>query len=643
MMGRGDPYREPNGGYTHPQRAKMTFLNLVGNLSNNPKKGWTCEFEWDLKVKYGMDPTNTPAETLFKYLGDHHLGYRIAMNCGPMGQTAGYWGAAVDNGIMPFGPHYNNVGGYRFDDPIGIRAAVSVAGGTRNNATTYGPSLEFIDAVPESGPNPKREDTAQSWANQAVAARFSRILDAHPEYNIWDAREHLRQAASYWTNGWTEANGYGRVNERTTVAKLLPGPPVEFMAVKSRDRHQVTFKWRNFLMTGFAATVIARNDGRLVYEGRGTNFVWNSDLDGDETFRYWSRNQSGEISRMETYQTRTIKGLNCGAYQTCVAFGSPATDESITRKLTDRFQQVATNWVCDVVFQKGNSFYDHLTTPLDGVAAAVLPDRSAMVDYAISNHYRVLMAPIGISEKEPYQFKREWDRAVAASVLVVVPHHASYSTSRKPEARRLAPPRLFSAITVGLGETTNKLTFGPGLEFFDNPTMPEAVSFGLTNQADAAGIVAGKLAQILDAHPEYNIWDARQHLRQSSSNYGTGWIEDGGYGRPPSTPAKINRLDLAPPLEIQGAKSPGGNSIMFEWQNFLQTAFAETVITRGDGQVIYHGTGTNFVWQGDANENESFHFFSQDKTGRRSKAESYTVLNAKDLSHDQPPAAPRVE
>ena len=37
MMGRGDPIKDPGG---HPMRAKMTFLRLVGNLENNPAKGW---------------------------------------------------------------------------------------------------------------------------------------------------------------------------------------------------------------------------------------------------------------------------------------------------------------------------------------------------------------------------------------------------------------------------------------------------------------------------------------------------------------------------------------------------------------------------------------------------------------------------
>jgi hypothetical protein len=208
MMGFGDPFQDPAGGATHPQRAKMTFLRLVGNLANDPAKGWTCELEWDLKVRLGMNPTNTTAETLFNYIGQHHLGYRIAMNCGPRGQIADYWRCAVDNGIMPFAPHCNNTTGYRFDDPIGIRTAVSVAGGRTVNVSTYGQSLEFFDAVPEWLPQPKYEDTAQSWANQGLAAKFARVLDAHPNYNIWDAREYLRQAASFWETGWTETNGY---------------------------------------------------------------------------------------------------------------------------------------------------------------------------------------------------------------------------------------------------------------------------------------------------------------------------------------------------------------------------------------------------------------------------------------------------
>jgi hypothetical protein len=635
MMGKTAPPGVTDPATTHAQRARMTFLRLVGNLKNDPAKGWTCDMEWELEVRLGMNPTNTSAETLFNYIGQHRLGYRIAMICGPMGQTAGYWRCAVDNGIMPFAPHYNNNSGLRFDDPNGIRPAVSVAGGCTVNLTSFGQSLEFIEAVPDWSDPPTYEDTAQSWANQGLAAKFARVLDAHPNYNIWDARQHLRQAASYWSTGWTETNGYGRVNEKTVVGKLLPGPPVEFQAARSRDRHKVVFAWHNFLQSDFAATVIARRDGRIIYAGAGTNFIWTGDVDGDETFTYWSKNRAGEKSRIESYQTRTVTGLSCWRNPTCLALGAPPSEEALTRNLCERFQQVATNWVCDMVFRSGVVYRDPRTSIPTGPLVAVLPDFSAMVSHAISNHYRIVVAPVAYPDRDLYGYRGDWDRAAAAGVLVVLPHHASLSPSRRPQARRLSPPRLSSAVTVGEGKTTNRLSFGPGLEFFDSPVARSPIPMGLTNQMDAAAVVAGKLAQILDACPHYNIWDARQHLRQSASYYGTGWIEDGGYGRPPAQPAMIAVLDPAPPLDIEATTSATRDSVTFAWQNFLQSSFAETVIQRKDGRTIYHGTGTNFVWRSDVNGDETFRFFSRDKSGRLSKSESYTVLSVAGLHRSQ--------
>ncbi len=429
----------------------------------------------DAMLRVGLNPTNASLEALFEQLGRRRLGYRIAMNNGPGGHAAAYWGCAVDNGIMPFAPHWSNTPGSRVDDPIGIRAAVCVAGGSTTNLTSYGPSLEFIEAVPSADSNPLLESTAQSWVNQALAAKFGRLLDAHPRYNIWDARQHLRQAASFWATGWTETNGYGRVNERAIVGQLLPGPPVEFLVAKSRDRHRVLFSWRNFLQTDFAATVIARKDGRILYEGAGTNFVWSSDVNGDATFLYWSRNQAGQKSRMESYQTRTVTGLSCGPYQTCLVLGAPPAEEGLGHHLVYGFESVATNWVCDLVLRPGNAFYDKFTAFPWGSVVAVLPDVPAMVSYAITHHYRLLLAPLGDGKMDLYHLKPEWDRAAAAGILVVLPHHASTSLSRKPQARRLSPPRLSSALTVGQGLTTNRLSFGPGLELFDTATTPGTV------------------------------------------------------------------------------------------------------------------------------------------------------------------------
>src|SRR3954465_7826880 len=69
VIGWGPPVREANGGMTHPQAAAANFLRLVGNPKNDPAVGWTCDFAYDLMVRVGLNPTNTPLETLFRNIG----------------------------------------------------------------------------------------------------------------------------------------------------------------------------------------------------------------------------------------------------------------------------------------------------------------------------------------------------------------------------------------------------------------------------------------------------------------------------------------------------------------------------------------------------------------------------------------------
>jgi len=52
---------------------------------------------------------------------------------------------------------------------------------------------------------------------------------------------------------------------------------------------------------------------------------------------------------------------------------------------------------------------------------------------------------------------------------------------------------------------------------------------------------------------------------------------------------------------------------------------------RKDGRAIYRGNGTSFRWPSDVAGDETFRFFSQDKSGRLSKSESYTIFNVTDL------------
>ncbi|MDB6121749.1 MAG: hypothetical protein JWQ71_742 [Pedosphaera sp.] len=628
-LGRGLPQTEAGGGPTHPQSAKDNFLKLIGNPKNNSKKGWTCDLSYDLMLKLGMDPKTTSYEKLFEYIGRHHLGYRIVLLNMPAGQGAGFWGAAVDNGMMPFAPHFNN-SKTRYEDPVGIKAAVSVGGGAGANYYSYGPSLEFYDALPKWMSAQNYEDAAESWANQVVATKFTRILDAHPNYNIWDAREHMRQAGSRYAEGWTEQEGFGRVNESVTVTNLLPGAPVEFWAMKSTDNRRVKFTWRNFLQSDFASTVIARKDGRIIYEGADTNFTWVSDVDGEEIFKYWSKNRAGVVSRWETNNMRTIQGLAHLTNQLCLILGAPTAKDSVNLQAHYRFQKSVPLWICDVVFRPGNTNYDGVTNFPSGPVVAVLPDYAAMVSYAIEKKYRMLIVPATVGEQEDlYSFKSEWDRAAAHGIAVVLPHCPTAFPLRVEFAHRESPPRLFSAMVVSGGREANERTYGPGLEFFDAFPAQGTAPVEATPNAGAA-YLAVKLAKVMDANTNYNIWDARQHLRQSASYYTKGWTETNGYGRAAEKIEKLD-LDIAPPLEIRGVKSSDGKTVALSWENFLQSDFAETVIAKGNGTIIYQGAGTNFIWKSDVTGEEEFHFASKSKAGRLSREESYTVVRVKGL------------
>jgi hypothetical protein len=629
VIGEGDA---PGAGLGHPQAAKNNFLRYVGNPSNDPAKGWTCDLSWDLMTQLGMDPKKTTLEELFAYIGKHKLGYRIAMRNFAHTANDSFWAAAVDNGIMPFAPHGDNTDKH-IDRPLGLQPCVAVAGGRAKRENTYGPSLEFFEAVPSGPGGLLGEDTAQSWANQMLAAKFAKILDRHPDYNIWDARQHLRQAASHWDKGWTERDGYGRVNLNARVGKLSPAPPIAFQAVLARNGRQVHFIWRNFAMSDFAATVIATADGRILYDGGGTNFTWTTGTNVPAGFVYWSKNKAGEKSRIESYQRRTVPGLSYAGKPSCLILADPGDRAPGAIEMAGVFQAAATNWVCDIACRPGTQLAQW--AGLYGVFApyvAAFPDFSAMVDYAISNRYQLILVPADETENPDLScFNALWDRAVGAGVAVVVPHSGLWPET-PAKALLPSPAQLGSAITVTYAEGTNILTRGPGLEFTDAAVSPPNVQGAYVYSANAAAAtLAARFARAREAYPGFNLWDIRQLLRQTSSHYQDGWSPDCGYGTPAITSSKRMELELAPPLEIQVGKAEAGKAVVFSWLNFQQTDFACTIIRKADGTQLYAGQGSNFTWHSDLTGDATFKFHTRGKSGRLSRDAPYTVIHLEGL------------
>jgi hypothetical protein len=630
VIGEGDA---PGAGLGHPQAAKNNFLRYVGNPSNDPAKGWTCDLSWDLMTQLGMDPKRTTLEELFAYIGKHQLGYRIAMRNFAHTANDSFWAAAVDNGIMPFAAHGDNTA-QRIERSPGLQSCVAVAGGRSKRENTYGPSLEFFDAVPSGPGGLLGEDTAQSWANQMLAAKFAKILDRHPAYNIWDARQHLRQAASFWEQGWTERNGYGRVNLNARVGKLGPAPPVDFKVLLARNGRQVHFTWRNFAMSDFAATVIATKDGRILYDGNGTNFSWTTGTNVPAGFVYWSKNKGGEKSRIETYQHRTVPGLSYAGKPSCLILADPGDRAPGAMEMMAVFGATApTNWVCDMACRPESQaaqwvgmFQGH--SPY----VAVLPDFAAMVDYAISNRYRLILVPSSPTvDADLSVYDPLWRRAMAAGLSVVTPHSGSWPET-KAASKLSSPAALKAAITVTYAEGTNVLTSGPGLEFTDAAAPPPGILGAYYDSANAAAAkLATKLARIMAEYPFFNAFDARQSLRQTGSHYMDGWSPEYGYGTPLTTPIARKPLELAPPLDMRMERSVDGKSVVFSWLNFRQTAFAATVIQDSKGATLYAGQGTNFIWHSDLTGDATFKFYTKGKSGRLSRDEAYTVVRLEGL------------
>jgi len=116
----------------------------------------------------------------------------------------------------------------------------------------------------------------------------------------------------------------------------------------------------------------------------------------------------------------------------------------------------------------------------------------------------------------------------------------------------------------------------------------------------ATARVAGVIAQILVDNPTWNFHDARQAIRQTCSNYSTGWVKETGYGTMDKTAAKaVTSLEPMSPTRISVSNS--SNVLTLSWVNPKDSANASTVISIYDEEPasdvepvgFYDSTGTS--------------------------------------------------
>jgi hypothetical protein len=159
-----------------------------------------------------------------------------------------------------------------------------------------------VDAVFQSGPN--GWDCTESWAHSSPAAKYAKMRDAHPGWNVFDLRQLLRQTCTDYAQwGWDPGHGYGfsqianaagmadnfsessLVQDIQDTMGLDAGPPLQITATVSNygTQTQVDFTWKNFGQTDFQATTISPVVNGVkqapFYTGSGTSATWHPGQD----------------------------------------------------------------------------------------------------------------------------------------------------------------------------------------------------------------------------------------------------------------------------------------------------------------------------------------------------------------------------
>jgi len=247
-----------------------------------------------------------------------------------------------------------------------------------------------------------------------------------------------------------------------------------------------------------------------------------------------------------------------------------------------------------------------------GVEADVMSSNAAIYIYPYTQ---------GWADKEIFDLMR------AAGMIVVAAHDADVNIlAQDGLAPYYGPPCMYSAITCGFGQFENIYSYGRGLELTDYYYV-----LNTWGESLATPMTAARVAKIIDAHPEYNFWDIRQHLRQSCNLYPV-WNMSSGFGVASDNSASVISLDLGIPTEMDATVSPDGSSVALTWAPFASTRYAGTKITQvSDGSLVYSGTGNYTRWVSDIAGTETFLFQTYDSLGNLSPINDAAKISATGL------------
>lgn len=173
--------------------------------------------------------------------------------------------------------------------------------------------------------------------------------------------------------------------------------------------------------------------------------------------------------------------------------------------------------------------------------------------------------------------------------------------------------------------------YGAGLEVITDDT----------NSSNACARVAGVIAQIMTDNPTWNFHDARQAIRQTCSNYSTGWVKETGFGTMDKTAAKaVTTLDMDPPTRVSAVQDSDNQTLTFSWKKSKMSGASATVITRYDSEpsrddvptkydanILYNGALETYEWDYSKTDLSGTYYFAFQTYGSYSPIESFVLFS----------------
>ena len=200
-----------------------------------------------------------------------------------------------------------------------------------------------------------------------------------------------------------------------------------------------------------------------------------------------------------------------------------------------------------------------------------LESLSSSVTWAIDNDINIISRSLtGMSDS----YQALGAQAYADSGLGIVMAHGANTHTEYGN-----PSYLGYIVTVGCGTSgINTGSYGYGLEWFVNGTAYESW---------ATAISAGMIGQLMIDH-SWTFNQARQALRQTASNWSTGWISDGGFGY-----VNYASADTLLTSELYKINCVYGINIVSNWDKYIQIDWTDYLSSSWDVSVASHSADFN--------------------------------------------------